>query len=300
MNILVFEKNEIHPKAIQLLKDNGFKILTETDDLKNKKEIDAIFIKTYTRITSNFLSQFPNLKYILRAGTGLDHIDLKACEKRNIKVINSPNANANAVSEFIISSMILLSRNILPQIKQINTGQWRNDKIAGFEIKSKTIGIIGFGAIGKLVSKKLQNFEIKKINVYDPYIDQKTIAGHNAEKCELDYLLKNSDIITLHLPLNAKTKDLLNKEKISLIKKSGLIINTSRGGIINEKDLILALKKNKIKGAALDVFENEPNINSELLSLPNTILTPHISGMSKESKIATSTQVVKNFLKILT
>jgi D-3-phosphoglycerate dehydrogenase len=297
MKFLIFENQEIHPKAIQILKKHGFAVQTELSSTENKKEIEAFLIRSYTKITPSLLDEYPNLKYVLRAGVGLDNVDVNACVKRGIKVINSPGSNANAVSELVVCFIILLLRRIPVQINLLRNGGWRSKKEIGSELKNKIIGFIGCGAIGKLVTEKLLNFGVKEILAFDPYLDKATLKKRNASKCELDEVLKNSDIITLHLPLNTETRNLINKEKLALTKEGACIINTSRGGIINEEDLVKALKSGHIGGAALDVFENEPDFRKEFLEFPNVILTPHIGGFSQEGDEAMATQVVENFLK---
>lgn len=298
MKILIFESNEIHPSAIKLLQKNGFHTQTELQSEGNKKEIEAIFIRSYTKVTPTMLEEFPNLKYILRAGVGLENIDTDATQKKGIKIINSPGSNANAVSELVICFMILLTRKIPDQINLLRKGQWRDKEKTGSELKNKTIGLIGCGAIGALVIQKLLNFGIKEILAFDPYLDEKTLKERNAKKATLDEILKKSDIITLHLPLTPQTHNLINIDKLSLTKKGAYIINTSRGGIINEKDLITALKNGQIGAAALDVFENEPEVNQDLLELPNAILTPHIGSFTHEADEEMSVLTVRNFLKI--
>lgn len=298
MKFLIFENGEIHPKAIQILKDNGFSVATELSSAGDKKEIDAFLIRSYTKITPSLLDEYPSLKCVLRAGVGLDNVDVNACKKRGIKVINSPGSNANAVSELVVCFMILLLRRIPVQMDLLKNGQWRSKKEIGTELKNKVIGFIGCGAIGKLTTEKLRSFGIKEILAYDPYLDEATLRSRHARKCELDEVLKKSDVITLHLPLNKETHNLINKDKLALLKKGACIINTSRGGIVNEEDLIAALKSGHIGGAALDVFENEPNFRKEFLEFPNVVLTPHIGGFSEEGDEAMATQVVENFLKI--
>lgn len=298
MKFLTFETREIHPKAIQILKDNGFSVATELSSADDKKEIEAFLIRGYTKITPSLLDEYPSLKYILRAGVGLDNVDVNACEKRGIKIINSPGSNANAVSELVVCFMILLLRRIPVQMNLLRNNEWRSKKEIGFELKNKVIGFIGCGAIGKLATEKLINFGVKEILAFDPYLDKETLSQRHANKCELDEVLKKSDVITLHLPLNNETHNLINKEKLALTKKGACIINTSRGGIINETDLIESLRTGHIGGAALDVFETEPNPRKEFLEFPNVVMTPHIGGFSEEGNEAMAVQVVENFLKI--
>ncbi|MDO8497617.1 MAG: NAD(P)-dependent oxidoreductase, partial [bacterium] len=240
MTIYIPEKDEIHPEAIELLRKAGIKIKYEIEDYA---QIEALFIRTYTVVDKKYLDQFPHLKYILRAGVGLDNIDIGECRRRNIKVFNSPGANANAVAEYVVGLMIMMMRNILPQMNRLKKGEWRDKLYMGEEIKGKTIGIVGCGVIGKLVTKKLLNFEVKEILGYDPYLTEKQLLDHSIKKVSLDELVSSSDITSLHLPLTDETKNLFNISKLRLIKKGSYIINTSRGGIINETDLITAINK---------------------------------------------------------
>jgi len=295
MKVFLAELKEIHPKAIKLLKTNGLEVVYD----KKNKDIEVVFIRTYTRVDKFFLNNFPNLKYILKAGVGLDNIDLEECQKRNIKVINAPGSNANSVAEFVIALMIMVLRNFPLQVNLLLSGKWRNLREKGFEIKDKVIGLIGCGAIGKLIAKKLKSFEVKKILGYDPYLDEKILKSYGIKKTDFLSLLKNSDIVSLHLPLTEETKNLIGKKELKMMKKNSYLINTSRGGIINESDLIWALKNNIIKGAALDVFEGEPKIKKEFLSLKNVILTPHIAALTEEADEVMSVEPVKKFLDMI-
>lgn len=291
MTIYIPEKDEIHPEAIELLRKAGIKIKYEIEDYA---QIEALFIRTYTVVDKKYLDQFPHLKYILRAGVGLDNIDIGECRRRNIKVFNSPGANANAVAEYVVGLMIMMMRNILPQMNRLKKGEWRDKLYMGEEIKGKTIGIVGCGHIGRLVAKKLLSFKVRKILGFDPFLNEDQLKKYRIRKVSLNVLTKNSDIITLHLPLTTETKNLISYKEISMMKKSAYLINTSRGGIINEKDLIMALEEKKIKGAALDVFENEPKLKKELLNFENLIVTPHIAGYTKEADKEMSIAPAKN------
>ena len=300
MKLLLFEKTEIHPSAVELLRKHEFTIFEPTDPSLPKKDIQAIFIRTYTQINQDLLSEYPGLKYVIRAGVGLENIDLKTCETRGIKVFNSPGSNANAVAELVMCFMLMLIRNITPQMQSLRHGDWRSQYLMGSEIKDKTIGFLGCGAIGKNLALKLTNFGVKELLGYDPYLTQEQIAPFGFKKCEIPDILKNADLITLHLPLNNETKNLITKKEFKQMKKNCYIINTSRGGIINEVDLIDTLKQKKIAGAALDVYETEPDIKKEFLDLKNLLLTPHIGGFTREANRAMSIQAIENFLKYLT
>ncbi|KKR32848.1 MAG: D-3-phosphoglycerate dehydrogenase [Candidatus Gottesmanbacteria bacterium GW2011_GWC2_39_8] len=296
MKLLLFEKNEIHPEAIKLLKQNGIDVM---EIIPNQSEIDAVFIRTYTKINSDFLDIYPNLKFIIRAGVGLDNIDSEECKKKNIRVFNSPGSNSNAVAELVISYILMLLRKMPRQINSLKQGKWRDKEFMGEELKNKIVGLVGCGAIGKLIAKKLENFGVGKFVGFDPFLSEEGLKENNIRKVELEELIKISDIITLHLPLTQETKNLISEKQFSLMKKNAFLINTSRGGIVNEKDLIKTLKEGKISGAALDVFENEPNMNKELLEIENLIATPHIGAYTHEADRAMSVEAVKNFLNFL-
>lgn len=298
MIIYITESNETHPNAIELLKQNGHII---TFDLKDQTpdKVDALFIRTYTIVTKEYLDQFPNLKYILKIGVGTDNIDSEECKKRNITLINAPGSNANAVAEYVIGVIIMGLRNILPQSDRLQNKGWREKILIGSEIKNKTVGIVGCGAIGKLIAKKLQNFEVKNILGYDPFMTAEQMKEHNIEKSELNVLLKTADIITLHLPLTPETTNLITYENFKNMKRTAILINSARGGIVNETDLVRALQEKLIQTAALDVFENEPTVRSELLDLENIVITPHIAGYTTEADSEMSLMPVKKLLEII-
>lgn len=297
MIIYITEPNETNPQAIELLQQNGHVVIFELKDHK-PADIDVLFIRTYTKATKDYLHQFSNIKYILRIGVGLDNVDVEECKRRNITVINSPGSNANAVAEYVVGTMIATLRNFFIQSEEIQGGKWRNKEFIGSEIKNKTIGIVGCGAIGKLIAKKLQNFEVKTILGYDPFLDIEMLKSSSIEKCELDYLLKQSDIITLHLPLNEQTKNLIAYETFKIMKKNVILINSARGGIVNELDLVRALNERLIKAATLDVFENEPGIKKELLHLDNLTATPHIAGFTEEADEEMALTPVRKFIEL--
>ncbi len=298
MIVLITEPKETHQSGIDLLKINGHTVIFDVVDNKPNK-VEALMIRTYTQVTKKYLDQFPKLKYVLRIGVGLDNVDLEACKKRNITVINAPGSNANAVAEYIIGVSIMGLRSIQMQSDRLKNKKWRDKKHIGSEIKNKTIGIVGCGAIGRLIAKKLQNFEVKKIWGYDPYLTAELLKSSFIEKTELDHLLKISDIITLHMPLTPETKNMISYKTFKTMKPDTMIINAARGGIINEVDLIRALREKRIKSAALDVYETEPDVRKELLTLDNVITTPHIAGFTSEADEEMSLMPVRKLLELI-
>lgn len=296
MNILVTEPKEIHREAIELLKQHSHTVITD-ESKADPSNIEALFIRTYTKVDGAYLDRFPAVKYILRSGVGLDNIDVTEAKNRGIAVINSPGSNANAVAEFAVGLIIALMRNVLPQVDRLKNGDWRDASLQGSEIPGKTVGLIGCGAIGRLIVQKMSGFGIASTLGYDPFLDKETLAKNSIEKCELADLISRADIVSLHLPLTPETRGLISMKELKTMKRTAYLINTSRGGIVNETDLIQALRKGIIAGAALDVFENEPEINMDLTGLDNLIATPHIAAFTAEADRNMSVQAVENFLK---
>ena len=291
--ILLTEPGEIVEDAILVLKNHGYNIVDDLDF--DRSTVDGIFIRSYTKVTSEYLDQFPNLKVVLRAGVGLDNIDIQACQIRNIKVFNSPGANSDAVAEYALGMIIYTLRQINPQVKNVQSGNWRDHSNIGDSITSKKIGLLGCGNAGKSLAQKLSALRVECLG-YDPYVSEEDMAAIGVEKRELESLLLESDIVVVMVPLTPSTNNLLNEKNLNLLKPDAYLINVSRGEIIEELALINLLKKNVIKGAVLDVVVGEPVVSKELLSLPNVVITPHIAGFTVESNMNICTSVVNNFI----
>ena len=259
------------------------------------KDYDGLIVRNKTQVNSDILKNASNLKFIGRLGVGLDNIDTEYCKNKNIYVQPATGMNADSVAEYVLSSSLSLIKKIPMFHSGTIKGEWPRTKIKSAEINQKCLGIIGFGIIGK----KVAEYSLKNgLNVlaYDPYIKEINDKEINAKLSNLNEIFEKSDIISIHLPLTDETKNIINKSSFSQMKNKPIIINTSRGGIINETDLIEAYYKNIISGFALDVFENEP-IESEFYNKikpgMNCILTPHISGVTTESNIRVSDFIVK-------
>jgi D-3-phosphoglycerate dehydrogenase len=297
MNVLIFEKNDIHADATALLTSAGHTVIDPELKKYDPDSVEAVFIRTYTQVNLAFLNTFPNLKYVIRAGAGLDNIDLEECQKHGIQAFNSPGTNAHSVAELAIGFTIFLMRNVHAQIHSLKNDTWRLREHLGSDVAGKTIGVLGCGAVGKLVAKKLSGFDIGQVLGYDPFLSQEQLATAGITKAELTEILTRSDVIILSIPLTPNTNNLITLARMKMMKKTSYLINVSRGGIVNEKDLIEALNTNIIAGAALDVFENEPHgINPNLVTNDNLIATPHIGGFTVESDRAICTAAAANFL----
>ena len=259
------------------------------------KEYDGLIVRNKTQLNSDILKNASKLKFIGRLGVGLDNIDTEYCKNKDIHVQPATGMNADSVAEYVVSSSMSLIKKIPMFHSGTAKGEWPRTTIKSTEINQKNLGIIGFGTIGKKVAEYSSKNGLK-ILAYDPYIKEINDKEIDAKLSGLNEIYEKSDIISIHLPLTDETKNMINKSSFSQMKNNPIIINTSRGGIINESDLINAYHENIISGFALDVFENEP-IESEFYNKikpgMNCILTPHISGVTTESNIRVSDFIVK-------
>ncbi|MFP3222416.1 MAG: D-2-hydroxyacid dehydrogenase [Nitrososphaeria archaeon] len=302
MKVLVCDP--IDEEGINMLKEKGFvvdyKPSITAQELKSVvSDYDALLVRSRTKVTKEIIEAGKNLKAIGRAGVGLDNIDLEAAKAKGIKVVNAPESLTQSVVELVIGFMIALSRYMCRADKTMKEGKWLKTEFLGHELKGKTLGVVGFGRIGKGVAKVAQTLGMK-ILVYDVIsVDQKTLMEYDAKQASLEEVLKGSDFITIHVPGGPQTYHLIDLPKLKLMKPNAFIINTSRGNVIKEEDLVYALKNKLIAGAALDVFEVEPPTNKELLSLDNVILTPHIGGETVEAQRLAATLTVSRLIEAL-
>ena len=295
-----------HPKLINDLNYKGF--ICDQAYEKSRSEIlkvimnyDGIVIRSRFKIDKNFINAAKKLKFIARAGSGTENIDLHYANKKNIKCFNAAEGNRQAVAEHALAMILNLLNNIRFSDQEIRRGIWNREKNRGIELSGKTIGIIGFGNTGSSFAKILENFNVK-ILAYDKYKEKYKFQSN------LDEILEFSDIISLHIPLTEETKYLVNKNFIDKAKKPFYIINTSRGKCIETKALIKGLKDQKILGACLDVFEQEKNSfekigeNADLKYLiesNKTILTPHIAGWTFESNYKIAETLSKKIINLI-
>ena len=259
---------------------------------------EGLIVRNKTQVDSNFLKKAKKLKFIGRLGVGLDNIDTEFCKNKNIHVQPATGMNADSVAEYVVSSSMSLIKKIPMFHNGTIKGEWPRTTIRSAEINQKFLGIIGYGTIGKKVAKFCSKNGLK-ILAYDPYINEINDKEIDAKLSNLNEIYEKSDIISIHLPLTDETKNMINKSSFSKMKNNPIIINTSRGSIINENDLIDAYHENIISGFALDVFENEPiesKFYNKIVPGMNCILTPHISGVTTESNIRVSDFIVKKII----
>ena len=259
---------------------------------------EGLIVRNKTQVDSNVLKKAKKLKFIGRLGVGLDNIDTEFCKNKNIHVQPATGMNADSVAEYVISSSMSLIKKIPMFHNGTIKGEWPRTTIRSAEINQKFLGIIGYGTIGKKVAKFCSKNGLK-ILAYDPYINEINDKEIDAKLSNLNEIYEKSDIISIHLPLTDETKNMINKSSFSKMKNNPIIINTSRGSIINENDLIDAYHEKIISGFALDVFENEPiesKFYNKIVPGMNCILTPHISGVTTESNIRVSDFIVKKII----
>ena len=273
MKVLI--SDNISPKGIEILKKAGLevdvKVGMKPEELKACiGDYQGLVIRSATKVTSEIIDAATNLKVIGRAGSGLDNVDKTAATKKGIVVMNTPGGNTITTAEHTIALMVSLARQIPQATMSMKAGKWEKKKFMGVELFNKTLGIVGIGNIGSQVAKRMQAFAMNVI-AYDPFLSEDKAKAMGVEKVDLRELFRRSDFITVHTPLTAETKNLINKETIAIMKHGVRIINCARGGIINEKDLYDALVEGKVAGAALDVFEKEPPENNPLLTLDTVI-----------------------------
>jgi D-3-phosphoglycerate dehydrogenase len=290
--------------GVTILKKAGLVVdykpeISSDELLTTVEQFNVIIVRSRTKITRKVIDAAPNVKIIARVGVGLDNIDTEYAELKGIKVLNAAEAAMNAVSELVIGHMIALSRSIPKANDGLKNGKWLKKELVGSELRGKYLGIIGVGNIGRNIGRIAKCLRMNLIG-YDIFtINQDYIREVSLIKTDLKTLLENSDFVTCHVPLTDKTKHLINSETLSYMKPTSFLINTSRGEIVDEKSLVVALSENKIAGAALDVFEIEPPTNTELLKLPNIICSPHIAAQTKEAQELASTVIAEKVIQTL-
>ena len=295
---------KIHDKGIELLKNNKnfeFEIIeniTEENLVNVLPKYDGITLRV-AKISPVILKNCNKLKVISRHGVGYDNVDLKTLKKNNIKLLITATANAVSVAEHVMYMILSLTKGLSRYDEMVRSGQFRSaaSSIRTFELLNKKILIMGFGRIGRILIKRCLGFEMKPI-IYDPFVDKEVIEKYGGIKVEnLDSALKVADFISVHLPLNDKTKNLIDLSKLKSMKKDVIIINTARGVIVNENDLDEAIKNNIIFGAGLDVFEKEPiEMTNPLIKNKKVLLSPHSATFTEECTKRMGIQTVQNLI----
>ncbi len=294
----------IHKEGIELLNRNKnfeYEIIDDVSEENIIKKIhlyDGVCLRT-SKLTNKTLAKASKLKVISRHGVGYDNVDTNFLKKNNITLLITATSNATAVAEHVFYLMLIISKNYLNLDNEVRSGNFKDNinKYQTFELNNKEILIAGFGRIGKNLIKKCNGFDMN-VKVFDPFVDNKIIKNLGGQKVEnFDSAIRTADFISLHMPLNKDTKDLINFKKMQTMKKNAVILNTARGGIINEKDLNKALNEGVILAAGLDVFVNEPiDKDSPLLKNKKIVFSPHTAALTNECKIRMAKETTQNII----
>ena len=302
MKILVSDK--LAEDGIKKLQDAGFTVdvrLSQPEDaiVKFIGEYDAMVVRSETKVTPKIIEAAAKLKIIGRAGVGVDNIDLPSATKKGIIVVNSPEGNTVAAAELALALMLALLRNIPQAFASLQQGKWERSKFTGAEAYGKTLGVLGLGKIGSRVGSYAQSLGMQVLG-YDPFIAEEKAKKLGVVLKTLDEIYKESDIITLHLPKTKETAGMIGKRELALMKKGVRLVNTARGGIVDEEALIEALTSGHVAGAALDVYSKEPlPPDSPLLKAPNLITVPHLGASTREAQINVAIDVVEQIIDVL-
>lgn len=283
----------------------GLKTLTDVSDVvvndkwspeRLKQELataDALLVRSATKVTAELLASAPRLRVVGRAGVGVDNIDVKACTARGIIVVNSPEGNTMSAAEHTVALILSLVRHIPAAHASLTAGQWKRNNFVGAELYKKSIGIVGLGKIGREVATRLAAFKAR-ILAYDPFLTEAVARELDVELCDLNRLLENADIVTLHLPLGPDTQNLIGEAQLKRMKPGSRLVNCARGGLVDENALDLALKSGHLAGAAVDVFVAEPPpMDLPLLHNPRVVVTPHLGASTEEAQMRVAIDVVE-------
>ena len=260
-------------------------------------EYEALLVRSQTKVTSEIIEAGKKLQVIGRAGVGIDNIDIEAATKNGIIVVNAPTGNTVSAAEHTIALMLSLARHIPQANATLNSGEWRRNDFMGTELRGKILGVIGLGNVGAEVARRARGLEMKLIGC-DPFVSDDYAKNLQVELATLEHLLKESDFITIHIPSTVQTKGLIGTKELAMVKPTVRIINCARGGLVDEKALVKALKEKRVAGAAIDVFENEPTTESILFEHDNIIVTPHLGASTAEAQVMATKDVADQIIEI--
>ena len=284
--IYIAEKFSVEARAILMA-------ATHLQITENLADAEGLIIRSRTKITADYLNLAPKVKVIITSTSGFDHIDLSETQKRNITVMYTPDANAVSAAEHTWSLLLSLVRCIPTADRSMRSGKWERESFNGFELAGKTLGIIGLGRIGQKVAQIAKAFSMTVV-VFDPYQEDPAYQQLNLYRSSYEEVLKSADILSFHVPLTKETKNMFNQSHADYVSPKTVVINASRGGVVNELDLVMMLEQNKIAAAALDVFEKEPlPRDSKLFKTPRLILTPHLGALTTDAFEKSSTEAAQ-------
>lgn len=298
--ILVCDHMDV--EGVDKLRSEGFSVdvkpsIRKEELAKIVHEYDVLVVRSRTKVTRDITERGKRLRVVARAGAGLDNIDMAAAEERGITVLNTPEAPAESVAELAIGLMLTLARKISLADASMKNGQWLKNEMEGYVLEGKTLGLIGLGNIGTRVAKIAKAIGVGILITKRTPPSPELLEALEAEFVPLEELLRRSDIVSIHVPLTRETERMIGAAEVGLMKEGAFLVNTSRGGIVDEDALLTALRTRKLGGAALDVYEFEPPGKFELVRLPNVVCTPHIGAQTVEAQRAASTLIAEKIIR---
>jgi len=304
LNQSVLICDQVNPILKDVLEKNGLKVTYEPEITPEQiaekiGNFQVVVVRSRTKLSRELIEKANKCQIIARVGVGLDNIDQEAAKEKNVRVINAVEGATTAVAELVIGLMLSMAREIPRADREIRSGNWIKKELVGSELKGKYLGIIGLGNIGKRLGRLARALNMNIIGYDVIPIDEEFSKEVGLMKADLDTLLASSDYVSLHVPLLDSTKHMINAEKLRLMKKTAHIVNTSRGGVIDEEALYNALKDGNLESAALDVFEIEPATGNKLTNLPNFIATPHIGAQTKEAQSLAAIVIAEMIIQLL-
>ena len=304
LNQSVLICDHVNPTLKGILEKNGLKVTYEPEITPEQiaekiGNFQVVVVRGRTKLSRELIEKADKCKIIARVGVGLDNIDEEAAKEKNIRVINAVEGATTAVAELVIGLMLSMAREIPRADREIRNGNWIKKELAGSELKGKYLGIIGLGNIGKRLGRLTRALNMNIIGYDVIPIDEEFSKEVGLMKADLDTLLSSADYVSLHVPLLDSTHHMINAEKLKLMKNTARIINTSRGGVIDEDALYNSLKEGNIAGAALDVFEVEPATGNKLTTLPNFVATPHMGAQTKEAQLLAANIIAEKIIQVL-
>ena len=304
LNQSVLICDQVSSTLKEILEKNGLKVTYEPEITPEQiaekiGTFEVVVVRSRTKMTRELVEKANKCQIIARVGVGLDNIDQDAAKEKNIKVINAVEGAITAVAELVIGLMLSMAREIPRADREIRNGNWIKKELMGSELKGKYLGIVGLGNIGKRLGRLARALNMNIIGYDVTPIDDEFSKEVGLMKADLDTLLSSADYVSFHVPLLDSTRHMINAEKLKMMKNTARIINTARGGVIDEEALYNSLKEGSLAGAALDVFEVEPATGNKLITLPNFIATPHMGAQTKEAQLLAANIIAEKIIQIL-
>ena len=293
----------IADSAVNKMKEAGLEVVirnaaSDGPIEEHIKGFDGVVVRSATKITREVIEAADKLKLVVRAGVGLDNVDSAAAAEKGVEVMNTPEAPTVSVAEMVFSLMFSLARNVTQADSSMKDGRWEKKKLKGTELWQKTLGVVGFGRIGQEVAKRAVAFDMNVL-AYDVIDIEQACSDCGARRATLDEIIQQSDYLSLHVPLFPQTKGMIGDAQFDQMKDTAFLINTARGGVVDEEALLKALDEGKIAGAALDVFEEEPPSEWSLIKHPKLVATPHLASSTKEAQVRVGELTAEKVLKTL-